>query len=161
MQSCKNGIYKTESQLKHTLCTLSRLSLIIAFNASCLISESQGKCFSVSVRILTLISVRQSESSSTPLWPSRRFMTHSCHSFAHFLSRSLSLFPVVPVLFTLSRHACSVPLSLCFPCICDSQMCSPSLQGAGRGQRDGRVPQTQTHAPGQTGQSHTEWVIRI
>lgn len=53
----------------------------------------------------------------------------------------------------------SVPLSLIFTHICDSQTCSSSLQGARRGQRDGRVPQTQTHAAGKTSQSHTKWVI--
>lgn len=64
---------------------------------------------------------------------------------------------LIPVLF-ISRHSPSAPLSTR---ICDSQTCCPSLQGAGRGQRDGRVPQTQAHATGQTGQSHTEWVALI
>lgn len=85
--SARSTNIKTTTQL-----WISRQSIItvffFCFNASYLISESQRKCFSVSVRILTLISVRQSESSSTPLCPShssRRFMTHSCRSFTHFL----------------------------------------------------------------------------
>lgn len=82
----------------------------------------------------------------------------------------LRLWLTLPFFYTFpSLHPSISPLPL-FTAFCThpSLSLSPLLhllllltlpQGAGGGQGDGRVPQTEAHATGQTGQSGAEWVF--